>query len=268
MEKYEGKLIFEGKDRYGPVEVVEGPLLRTLHFGTPTIQSSMYLNDPIALEMEYNRVMMLCLLFHPEPESALFLGLGGGSLSKFLWKHFSNCNVEAVEISPLVIRISHKYFEVPKDSRCVIYRDDAIHFLRSLEEDQYDLIFVDLFDEGGMSKVLQKPKLFQGCMHKLKSGGILIWNMWRTSSKEMIEEALTNLTNSFGNNILVLPNDESLNFVILAFKPPVHPYTFEEVMTNAKKLKGITQLDFPKILSRLNYFKGYGSIFQDWETPS
>ena len=88
MEKYDGTLIFEGKDRFGPVEVVDGPLLRTMHFGTPTIQSSMYLNDPIALEMEYNKVMMLGLVFNPNPESALFLGLGGDPSQNFCGSTF------------------------------------------------------------------------------------------------------------------------------------------------------------------------------------
>ena len=165
----------------------------------------------------------------------------------------------------MVIRACHRYFEVPKgDNRFVIYRDGALHFLRSVEE-KYDFIFIDLYDTEGMSKVVSKSNFFHLCAQTLNPEGIMVWNMWRTSSAHLIKESIDNLTKVFGKNFVYLPNEESLNYIVLAFKPPLRPYSLDEIMANAKKLKATTYIDFPTMLSHLNYFKGHGHIFQDWE---
>jgi spermidine synthase len=80
MKKYGGTLLFQASDAHGSAEVVEDKNLRHLHLGTSVQQSSMFLNDPYALEMEYTQKMAASVLLFPNPQSALFLGLGGGSL--------------------------------------------------------------------------------------------------------------------------------------------------------------------------------------------
>src|SRR2546425_2346841 len=61
--------------------------VRTLHVGGEAIQSSMRLDDPFALALDYTRCMMAFLLFHPQPREVLMIGLGGGSLPKFFHKN-------------------------------------------------------------------------------------------------------------------------------------------------------------------------------------
>ena len=67
-----------------PVEVAELDGVRSLYLGSDTIQSSMRLSDPDALELAYARGMMMFLLFHAVPKDVLILGLGGGSIAKFI----------------------------------------------------------------------------------------------------------------------------------------------------------------------------------------
>ena len=68
------------------VEVSERDNIRSLHIGNDTIQSSMNLDDPFGLQLNYTKVMALVLIFKANPEDILFVGLGGASLQKF----FSN----------------------------------------------------------------------------------------------------------------------------------------------------------------------------------
>ena len=70
------------------VEVSEQDGIRSMHLGSDTVQSSMRLDDPSALVLSYTRAMMAFLLFRPRPAHLLMLGLGGGSLPKFVYKHF------------------------------------------------------------------------------------------------------------------------------------------------------------------------------------
>jgi spermidine synthase len=265
--KYDGELIFAGKDAYGVVEVVDGPILRTLHFGNSIIQSSMYLNDPVALEMEYNRVMMMALLFNPEPHRALFLGLGGGAKQKFLCHFFPSCHVDVVEISPLVIEIYHRFFRGPDDIQIIIYQEDALNFLKESEEKEYDFIFVDVYVSMGMDESVANRTFFELCQRKLKKEGILIWNLWQSTQPIIMKNSILHLENSFQENYLILPNDESPNFVVLVFNSPAKTFTLDETRHNAKLLYEKTGVDFPKVLEHLlPHFKEHCPLFQHWTT--
>ena len=148
MLKYNSTLIYEGKDDYGPVEVVEKDGLRSMHFGTQNKQSEMSLSDPYALTVEYTRLMSMALLFQSAPKSALFLGLGGGSLPKFIWKYFPRCLLHAVERSPLVVDLCYRYFALRRSPRLHVHVFDAFDFLKSCDN-PFDLIFIDLFQSDG-----------------------------------------------------------------------------------------------------------------------
>ena len=72
------------------VEVSEEKGIRYLHFGSRWIQGAMRVARPWALELEYTGGMMVPLLLRPGkrwPKSALLIGLGAGSLAKFLYRH-------------------------------------------------------------------------------------------------------------------------------------------------------------------------------------
>lgn len=262
MQKYGGTLVFSGRDALEEIEVVDFDNLRTLHFGNQVMQSSMYLDDPYALEMEYNRVMMCSLLFHL-PQKVLLLGLGGGAKPKFLWKYLPRCCMDVVEQSPLVIDVSRRFFQVPNDRRMNIYQVEALSFLLGAQDESYDMIFTDLYISSGMSATVQIPEFFSLCHSKLLPGGILIWNLWRYSNSAITERCMTGLTASFGKNYLCLPNQESPNLVIMAFKEPLPRITKKGIIGRSKDLFAETKLDFPKIVNELKFFKGYGSIFQN-----
>ncbi|HEY0720688.1 MAG TPA: spermidine synthase, partial [Gammaproteobacteria bacterium] len=88
MQKYDGLLVHRTQDEWGPIEVVDDMLHRSLHFGTEPKQSSMLLSDPLALVLSYTRAMTTALLFVPQVRRVLLIGLGGGSLAKFFLHHF------------------------------------------------------------------------------------------------------------------------------------------------------------------------------------
>src|SRR5690606_4115144 len=89
--------------------------VRTLHIGSDTVQSSMRLAKPYDLEVTYTRSMMAFLLFHPQPEHIIMIGLGGGSLAKFVHHYMPRTETVAVEINPQVVNIARQFFQVPED---------------------------------------------------------------------------------------------------------------------------------------------------------
>lgn len=263
MNRYGGKLIYETRDDFGIVEVVDRPKIRALHFGTSTEQSSMYIEQPFALEMEYIRTMALGALLRPHAKKALCLGMGGGALPKYLWKYLPECCVTVLELSPAVIDVAHRFFHVPQDSRMSVISADAIQYLRAHRDQEDDLIFVDLYVSGGIAPAVAEPDFFARCDDRLLPGGILVWNMWRSTNKDVLERCLRNLCDVFGRNMLTLPNKESSNFVLLVFKEPIEPLTRKHIDKEAKHFKDLSQVDFPLLLQDLDHFKGYGYLYQD-----
>jgi spermidine synthase len=250
MEKYGGQLIFSGKDAMGPVEVVDHPHVRNLHFGNAVIQSSMYHADPYAIEMEYNRVMMFAVVFQMSLKNVLFLGLGAGSKSKFLWKYAPECTLDVVELSPLVVEAGHRFFHVPEEDHFNIHLAEAQEFMTTARQHFYDIVFVDLYDAAGMSSIIAHPDFFRLCYEALLPGGILVWNMWTASDENLNTECLHYL-GAYFDELLFLPNQESTNCVVYAFKAPVWPYTYEEIKTRAEQWEQKSKMGFTRLFDYL-----------------
>lgn len=238
--KVQGQIIFKGKDLYTQVEVIDTPTLRHLHFGTPIIQSSMFHQDPYALEMEYNQVMMLALLCHPHPTSALFLGLGGGSKPKFLWRYFPALHCHSVEISPLVIETAQTYFYLPQDERFTVQCCSAEHYLTNALE-CFDLLFVDLYLSDRMASAPGEPHFFSRCKDRLNQGGILIWNLWSSTPHAMITKALNHLETLF-EEVLLFKVEESPNLILIC--KDRNFLSQKELERQAVKLTAQTGMDF------------------------
>jgi len=74
----------------------------------------MRLDDPDALCLAYTRKMMAFLLFNSGPRRMLQLGLGGGSLAKFCYRHLPDALITVLEIDSHVLALREE-FRVPLD---------------------------------------------------------------------------------------------------------------------------------------------------------
>src|SRR5918999_5981263 len=90
--------------------------VRSLHIGSDTVQSAMRLARPNDLELSYTRSMMAFLLFVPAPRRALLVGLGGGSVAKFMFHRLPSVHIKAIEVSSEVAAIARNYFYVPANN--------------------------------------------------------------------------------------------------------------------------------------------------------
>jgi spermidine synthase len=149
MYRYEGLLVHESHDDDGILEVIETQGVRSLHFGSSSRQSSIRLSDPDRLELDYVRAMMAWPLFKAKPGNALVIGLGGGSLTRYLLQHYPDIHIKVVEYRQSVVKIARSHFDLPLDPRLKIIVDDGGDYLckRSASlADQFQLLFLDAFD--------------------------------------------------------------------------------------------------------------------------
>ena len=160
--------------RYGKPFIVEDGRTRRLYFSLRYVQSSMRIADPYALDFAYTRKMMAFLLFVPEPEHVVMVGLGGGSMAKFCHRHLPHTRLTVVEVNADVIALSAE-FGVPCDERLVIVRADAADYLPADEHDT-DVLLLDGFDADGISPAFLSRDFYAAARCRLRPGGVLVAN--------------------------------------------------------------------------------------------
>jgi len=173
------KPIYRDIHGHRQVEIIDRNGVRSLYFGGRYLQSRMTLNAPHLLLLPYTHYMMFSLLLVERPARVLLIGLGAGSLVRFIHHHFPECVIDAVDISEQVIKLAKGYFQLPESSMVRIHCQDGRQFLQQSQiEIGYDIILLDAFDEQGIATHIYTGPVFQRCAASLASGGVLVANLW------------------------------------------------------------------------------------------
>ena len=187
MDKQE-ELLAEVRDEFGLVRVLQVGDYRFLEFGAAVEQSCVFMPDPSWLEYDYTRAMLMGALCHPAPETALFLGLGAGTLTQACLEFLPLEDVEAIELRPAVPELAMRYLGLQNDSRLYVRIGDAVELLESAET--ADLIFVDLYTDVGPAAAHLAWNFLKRCQEKLNPDGWLIINQWGTDDDKPLGAAL------------------------------------------------------------------------------
>ncbi|MFJ1572283.1 spermidine synthase [Pseudomonas sp. S07E 245] len=184
----EERLLARVEDAYGIVSVYEVEDYRFLEFGEAIEQSCVFTADPSWLEYDYTRAMLIGALCHELPESALFLGLGAGTLTQACLKFLPLDDVEAIELRPDVPRLAMEYLGLDDDPRLYVRIGDAVELLPTAEK--ADLIFVDLYTDHGPGVAHLAWNFLEQCQQQLNPGGWLVINQWAGDDGKPLGAAL------------------------------------------------------------------------------
>ncbi len=255
MYKYDGLLIYQSHDDDGILEVVEEKGVRSLHFGSSPRQSSMSLSDPHKLELSYVRAMTSWLLFKPDfSDEALLIGLGGGSLSKYLLQHFSDCRLKVIECRKSVVKIARSHFGLPLDPRLKIIIDDGGEYVRQRCEshaERYSLLMIDAFDHENIAASIANEAFFTACKDLLKKDGILVVNLWGGDDNPLYLECSEWLSHIFKQRVLFLPVQDRGNVIGFAFNEDAPFFTLKYLRQQAIWLEQQYQIEFQTFLKDL-----------------
>lgn len=238
MLKFFGRkkeLIAECEDSYGRIAVDAVGNHRFLVFGENVEQSCVRIDYPTWLEYQYTKAMLLGGLCHPEPETALFLGVGSGVLTQACLQAMPSLyDVEIIELRPDVVRMAQEHLGFnADDERLTLRYGDALELLASAE--QADLIFMDLYDEDGPSRGHLAWNFLQNCKDKLSDNGWLIINQWATLDYQPLAAAL--LRGVFEHHYWEIPVKEG-NVILLV---PAHPEQSLPLAQLRQRAKELTQ---------------------------
>ncbi|MFM8338378.1 MAG: spermidine synthase, partial [Fluviibacter sp.] len=148
-----------------PIEIREARGVRTLHFGSDWVQGAMRVSRPWDLELVYTREMMAALLLSPSwpamPHRILQIGLGAGSLTRFIYRYLPDTYQVVVEQSSAVVAAARQGFQLPAEGAWLrIDVAEGAEWMANATE-SFDLILVDGFDADGQTGGLERVMFYQ-----------------------------------------------------------------------------------------------------------
>jgi spermidine synthase len=168
------RLLYAKDTRYHRLTVVDDSSERYLRFDN-TYQSGMVLGRPFATAFAYSDLFHLYRAYNPSARRILFIGLGGGSSPKRIWRDFPDAQIEAVELDPVVRDVAYRYFALPHDPRLNVTVDDGRHFLDTHEE-RWDAILIDAFFADAIPFHLFTNEFMELVRSRLNPGGVVMTN--------------------------------------------------------------------------------------------
>jgi spermidine synthase len=234
---------------HAPVEISERNGIRYLHLGGPAVQSAMRIKEPCSLELEYTRAMMAFLLFNRAPRDIALIGLGGGSIAKFIHQHLPECRLTALEINPEVVAAARAYFMLPQDDeRLAVITGDGAAFVHA-NPDSQDTLLVDGYDAKRIVDALASPEFYRACRSMLRPGGVAVFNLW--GSDEYYPRYFDRIAHAFGEHVLQLPAEKKGNIIVFAFRKPLPSVEMAPLLHEARRLADQLDLEFEAFVSRM-----------------
>lgn len=243
-------VLYRGIDSGVPVVVSEEAGIRTLTFGSDAKQSCLDVHKPERLVLAYTQWMMASILLPARLEKVLVLGIGGGSLIRFLLHHHPTCTVDAVDISGIVISLLSDYFLLNKSKRCRIIQDDASCFAAQSPRGIYDLILVDLFEPDRMAPVLFAEEFYGDVRRLLRMDGVMAANFW-SGDKKAYRIAKKAAATAFSQQLLAMSVKKRSNTIMLAFPGPIPKSRLRKARKEAALHREKYGLDFASYFKKL-----------------
>jgi len=194
------------EDDFGSLRVTQQGELRYLYFGAETEQSCALVSDPAWLEYDYTRAMLLAGYWQSKAPRALAMGLGAGTLVNAVLQHLQPQQMTAVELRARVVELSRRWFGLSEDARLEVVVDNAEAYIAT-QPNSCDLLFLDLYMEGGIARLQLQSDFFVACQAALRPGGLLVVNQWQLGQSGQ-PYAASRLRRLFGSHYLQVEVEE------------------------------------------------------------
>jgi spermidine synthase len=233
------------------VTISESAGVRYLHLGTPWVQGAMRIDEPLEIELEYVRRMMVWMLAR---ESSAFagahavqLGLGAGAITRFCSKRLK-MRTTAVELNRRVIDVCRQWFRLPPSTPGFeVLEMNAQRFVDDARRrGTVDALCVDLYDHEAASPVLDSSAFYRACFELLADGGTMTVNLFGRDAS--FETSTRRIVAAFGrDHVLTVQPTKEGNTVVLAMKHVTLPGR-DELARRAENIETRWQLPARKWL--------------------
>ncbi|MCL2831401.1 MAG: spermidine synthase [Betaproteobacteria bacterium] len=258
-----------------PLIISEEAGVRYLHLGSDWIQGAMRLRRPWDLELAYTREMMSGLLLRepPWPENVLLIGLGAGSLAKFIWRYLPQTRCTVVEINPRIPAFAKEHFHVPDDPlRIRIMIGDGVAYMADgvldgasgddhpeitpgllPDTERFDAIMVDGFDHRARPGKLDSLDFYRHCRARLTGNGLFCVNL--LGHQRGFKASVARINQAFSGRSLVFPSCDTGNAIAFATGGASIETGIPELRVRATALRLQTGLNLNPVITRIQFTK-------------
>lgn len=147
----------------------------------------------------------------------LVLGLGTGSVVETLVKDFDfKKDIIGIEKDPLIIDLTHQYYEIQHFSNLTIHQKDTFEFVLETKI-KYDLIIIDIFLDNQMPQFLFESFFQSRLLEILNTNKYILFNTFIFDQKN--KERNKQYQNYFENkrcevNVINFPKDNNEMLII------------------------------------------------------
>jgi spermidine synthase len=181
------------------------------------------------------------------------VGLGGGSVNKWIYRQFPQAEQVVLELNPRVIAVARQYFHVPPDdTRLQVMQADGARWVGE-HPNSADVILVDGYDGESHVEELATAEFYAAAAGSLRKEGVLVVNLW--ASERRFDEYVHRIEAAFEGRVACVPALQKGNIIVLAFKRLPARLRWEELQERAELLQaryGLEFLRFVEGLRRLN----------------
>lgn len=173
------RILETARSEFNEIQIAERGSVRTMYFvagGARYIESRWDMANPRTLDLDYSRTMMAGLMVQPAPRRLMMMGLGGGSISNYLFERFDDLEIDAVDIDPEVVRLARRWFGVPSDPRYRTHVADGRLFIESSTQ-RWDMMMLDAFRGVFVPYHLKTAEFYQACRSRLAPAGVVVANL-------------------------------------------------------------------------------------------
>ena len=218
----EGTFVYETESRENYIQVTEedGTMLLSLNDGHAV--HSVY-NPEQALTGGPWDYFLLGPLFRNDPgpaslDSALLIGLAGGTVAHQLTLAYGPMPIDGVEIDPEIARVGREYFGMTEPNLHVVVQDGR-YALRT-SDSVYDLIGVDAYRQPYIPFQLTTQEFFREIDAHLTDQGAAVINVGRTATDYRLVDVIASTMKSVFPNVYVIDTERYDNSIVIATKTP------------------------------------------------
>lgn len=186
------------------------------------MQGMLSLRRPDDLGPAYLRSALLGLIFAPaSPSAMLFVGLGTGSLPRYLSTRYPRTRLDAVEIDPAVPRVARRHFALPSTPRLKVIVREGRDFIRA-QTQKYDLVLMDAYFGAEIPPSLATIEFMAELRGVLQPAGIVVANLPAPALAENFWSVLATYRAAFAN-VRVFATESPVNFILVASSADLVP---------------------------------------------
>jgi spermidine synthase len=232
---YRGELVYEAESEYNYIQVLKEGDAYLLALNEGHAIHSVYNPDQILTGGPWDYFMVAPLFIDNPgahtPQSAMMIGLAGGTAARQLIAAYPKITVDGVEIDPEVVEVGKRYFGMT-DPRIDVLVGDGRYVLRTSEK-SYDIIGVDAYRQPYIPFQLTTKEFFQEVSDHLNECGVAVINVGRTETDFRLVDVIAATMQSVFPAVYAIDVGRYSNTMLVASNCPA---SIEAFVTSANAL--------------------------------